>query len=445
MLWMLCFGGYCTGLCPLGFYFRMSGRGRGRGKGRGRGAGPAGRGAGQNDNDNGPGLVDLSSKKFKNAVAKAATDAFTKSMPQMAAQLAAHQEALRQEKEKEKNREEEAMDDVVDEHVETLSTGESVDSEVIIQPRKRAKNNASKTVASDVGNDDIMIEDVSLQHSDFSLDNTNLIPNVPLDFDVSVAQKKLIVNHKYIDFNTLTPKLDKPKNNSQIELKKNSRGWVFNEVEKNNNDNRELVDFDTWLRQFNIFATVLVKARPNLAVGLFKYLDIIRKQRNKGVDWYQYDQLFRKLRQSNPAVYKFENEVFVLVDQCKPESTPSYQTSQFKQPRKPSSTVTSASQYPNNPPYYPDPNLGPVTNDKPFPKSTCWKYNDGEFCAGCTWRDGHRCCWCRSSHPGSRCPNHSSSSQSRSNQSNQSRSRSSQSGQRSGSSQHGGDQRPRNN
>ncbi len=197
-------------------------------------------------------------------------------------------------------------------------------------------------------------------------------------------------------------------------------------------------DFEKWLTQFNIFATVLTRAQPKQAVKLFHYLEYIRTLRKNGQDWAKYDQLFRRLHERFPKRYPFHRQVHSLLPQC--QLGQANVTANNVKP-KASATVTSGSVYPaalyhssaatKNAPYRPD-----TTPDfkYTFPTGTCWKFQRGEACPGCNWQDGHRCCVpdCGGSHPASRCTKfHSSSSSSTSTSTNTSnRSRGNQRGGR---------------
>ncbi len=213
-----------------------------------------------------------------------------------------------------------------------------------------------------------------------------------LDAEVSEKQRKLITEHKYIDFNSLIKPIDKPKGKRKLDIQSGPEGYYFQETD---DDTKDSVDFDLWESQFLVYATVLSRAQPSQAVGLFHYLAHIKNlSKSNDTDWYKYDQKFRRMHESNPKLYAFEVDVWKIQNLCRIDKN-SRLTKPNKFDRKPA-TTTSSSHYNRNAPYKP-------TSDQSFPKDTCWKFQRGEYCPGCNWKGGHKCCWCQGGHPGSRC------------------------------------------
>lgn len=74
-----------------------------------------------------------------------------------------------------------------------------------------------------------------------------------------------------------------------------------------------LDNFDQWMQAFMVFSSVLVKAFPDQAAGLFKYMSSVMQMKQQGGNWKKYDELFRKRKsQLNYHWAYFDVELFAL-------------------------------------------------------------------------------------------------------------------------------------
>ncbi len=213
-----------------------------------------------------------------------------------------------------------------------------------------------------------------------------------LDQDVPPKLRQEIIMHKFVDFDSLyKPKLDGTKGGRHVQVKLQEQGFSVTEEPRETPKSSSL---DVWLYQFSIYATVMIRSQPQHAVGLFHYLDHIRKLAKKGCDWAQYDKQFRKAHAANPRKYPFRRNMLSIELECsKLEKEP--QENKFKKQdrRNASATYTGRGARSN---YFP--------GGKKFPEGTCWKWNRGDFCSGCSYPDGHVCCWCKGVHRAVNCP-----------------------------------------
>ncbi len=107
-----------------------------------------------------------------------------------------------------------------------------------------------------------------------------------------------------------------------------------------------------WLSQFSIYSTVLMRAEPYQAVGLFHSMEHKHKRKSQGYDSAKYSTSYWKLHATNQSHYLFDRDLVQFQMECSPSHLPcqlSNCPSQSFQP-KPSSSSGKApsSQYKSN-------------------------------------------------------------------------------------------------
>ena len=233
---------------------------------------------------------------------------------------------------------------------------------------------------------------------------------VPLDFFLTDKQRKTIISHQYIDFATLVNKVE-PDKKKPIAISLQDDNICI--VRDDSASSSDYLAITAWISRMSIYSTVLCRADSGQAVGLFHYLEHIRKLKDRGIDWSKYDISYRKLHASNPSLYPFGRDLIQLQMEC----SPSVSTRHYTQPPanqsqlaryKSSPWVTSGRSQPTNlrPQYHnSSQNTRYSTRDPPpFPMGTCWIYQNGKTCSGgCHWPDTHKCCYCAGNHPGIQC------------------------------------------
>ena len=65
-------------------------------------------------------------------------------------------------------------------------------------------------------------------------------------------------------------------------------------------------DIDTWTRAFDIYCFTYFSTHANEAKAVVKYDRLIREMAWKGYQWVNYDENFRMLRESDPALYPWD-------------------------------------------------------------------------------------------------------------------------------------------
>lgn len=69
--------------------------------------------------------------------------------------------------------------------------------------------------------------------------------------------------------------------------------------------------FNDWLAAFTRYATVYLKAFPQEAAEILKYIDDIRSYSERGVNWVRYDEVFRKARAGGRLSWgQFMSEIY---------------------------------------------------------------------------------------------------------------------------------------
>ena len=225
---------------------------------------------------------------------------------------------------------------------------------------------------------------------------------IPVDHHLPQTKRVDILNHQFVDLGTL---LKKPTAGSQktfsLQLRGDDTIVLQNEHLPSNHTTN---DIGWWLSQFTIYATVLCRAYPDMAVGLFHYMNHIRYLKRQGFDWVKYDQSFRHLHASGPQLYPFGTELVQLQLQCTPpfQQTVNHTQTRGPLPRPKYDNASLEAKYARGP------------RETPFPPGTCWKYQRGSDCdSGCNWAHTHHCSDCKGNHPTVRCPGRGGSSEDR--------------------------------
>ena len=139
---------------------------------------------------------------------------------------------------------------------------------------------------------------------------------IPVDHHLPQTKWVAIMNHQFVDFGTLLKKTTSgPQKTFSLQLRGEDTIVLQNEYLPSDHTTN---DISMWLSQFSIYATVLCRAYPDMAVGLFHYMNHIRYLKRQGFDWVKYDQSFRHLHASGPLLYPFGRELVQLQLQCTP-------------------------------------------------------------------------------------------------------------------------------
>ena len=216
--------------------------------------------------------------------------------------------------------------------------------------------------------------------------------SLPVDHHLTSDQRVKIASHQYIEFHTLTKKSVYEKKTYVMKIKNDAIV-----VEDSEEALRDKVFINTWLSQYTVYATVMVRAHPELAADMFHYMDYVRfLHTQSGYDWAKYDMSFRKLHASDPQEYPFDRDMIDLQMRCEKKKERVAQgysgSNQYsvRQEGKPRSDTGYSTPYSRN-------------SEPPFPYGTCWAFQRGQNCPGCDWPDTHKCCHCQGAHPGSKC------------------------------------------
>lgn len=298
--------------------------------------------------------VNVNSKAFKDAVAKAVEAA----VPAIIEQVKASEQEVS----------EEAMivEDVVDQHLEHFASP------------------TTPQVYSNAGEIDDNL---------FSSAPVDIETGIPLDYHITGKVRELITSHSYVDFTTLLKKdNDAPKARS-FSLKVHNDEVLLQSQFENVQQSQSI---NLWISQFSIYSTIMLRAHPEQAIPLFHYLEHIRSLLTTGYDWAKYDQMFRKLHATNPTQYPFNRDLPTLMLKCQMKTHSSEPQKKFDNKRP---STSQSDQWPKKDRLEP-----------PFPLGHCWTFQRGEFCSGCKWREGHKCCYCGGAHPGIKCSKRSQGS-----------------------------------
>ena len=124
---------------------------------------------------------------------------------------------------------------------------------------------------------------------------------LPPDLHLSEDQKSKIVGDKYVKFGTLL--FRDQQNEKKLTLKLNSSSNSPSFVVDPNENSVKIRYIEVWDRAFTIYQYRYVQAHPEQAQGLLMYGRLIKDMAWRGLGWLQYDEQFRRLRETDPNAY----------------------------------------------------------------------------------------------------------------------------------------------
>ena len=130
--------------------------------------------------------------------------------------------------------------------------------------------------------------------------NDNITPvqsfNEDLGVGVSQQMREKIINGEYVDLETLLVSTYSEQSRAVVivlwQFKFKAKVW------------KKISDLNTWLDAILIYTSIYIKAHPNSANGLLKYIYNVKLgvARCAGFSWINYDQQFRLKRARNPSL-----------------------------------------------------------------------------------------------------------------------------------------------
>ena len=132
-----------------------------------------------------------------------------------------------------------------------------------------------------------------------SANNNTVSSDIPLDLHLKPEMLANIKGYKYVKFGELLIKEQRDNEKMTLHLGDNTSskqimvGPYFNQV--------KIVHISQWIRAFDIFSYVLVRAHPDDATGLIQYGNLIKDMAFRGLNWANYDRQFRRLKERNPS------------------------------------------------------------------------------------------------------------------------------------------------
>ena len=126
---------------------------------------------------------------------------------------------------------------------------------------------------------------------------------LPPDLHVSESLKSKITGDKYVNFGKL---LYKDQDESKFTLKLNSSTMNSKSpsfVVDTNENSVKIRYIEVWDKAFTIFQYRYVIAHPEQVQGLIMHGRLIKDMAWRGFGWLQYDEQFRRLRETDPAAY----------------------------------------------------------------------------------------------------------------------------------------------
>ena len=220
-------------------------------------------------------------------------------------------------------------------------------------------------------------------------DNTTS-SEIPLDLHLKPEMLAQIKGYKYVKFGELLIKEQRDNEKMTLHLGDNTSskqimvGPYFNQV--------KIVHINQWIRAFDIFSYVLVRAHPEDATGLIQYGNLIKDMAFRGLNWANYDRQFRRLKERNPSQHPWGCTDLTLFSQ------------NIMVPRwgNMNSHQTPQGQNNQNMPFRAQGWQG-NNNHSNRPVKKCFAFNKN-FCRfGPRCRYAHICTKCEGMHPASKC------------------------------------------
>ena len=154
---------------------------------------------------------------------------------------------------------------------------------------------------------------------------------------------------------------------------------------------KKLFNFSEWTDAFLIYASVRARASPEEAVGLFKYMQTVKRVMDRGGNFVRYDEAFRT---------KYRGAPKIPWDQVDPEELgwaigdPKYIPFEQLRKRQPLTAfprMTGSGARPAQP-------FGSIRSTNNFQRKTCFDFNH-KSCGRKLCRYEHVCMKCRGLHP----------------------------------------------
>ena len=202
---------------------------------------------------------------------------------------------------------------------------------------------------------------------------------VGLPARVSAKLKAKIWANEYVDFGALL--FSSPQNEGKYSLSMTPSAGPQRSPQftlEPSQSNKRITLIHQWASAFNIFVSVYAERFSSETPSLMKYCEVVRDLAYKSGDWFWYDEQFRYIRQSNPALYPWDQIHWELWLRA---------ANSFRRPQSLTNKFQTQTRQRFRPP--------------PFPKGTCWAFQAGKHCSGCQY--DHSCFKCGAKHPGSRC------------------------------------------
>ena len=146
---------------------------------------------------------------------------------------------------------------------------------------------------------------------------------------------------------------------------------------------RRLFRFEEWLDAFYIYAAVRAKAHPEEGAGMFKYLQTVKRIKDRNGNFTRYDEAFRAFRADQPSIDWEEVDGEELGWATSDPDFVPYE--RYKAQRK--SAAPSAS-------FRDRPASAPAR-----PRGSCWAFNREGLCGKTACRYQHCCSKCSGKHP----------------------------------------------
>ena len=202
---------------------------------------------------------------------------------------------------------------------------------------------------------------------------------VGLPSRVSAKLKSKIWANEFIDFGALL--FSTPQNEGRYSLSMSPSAGPQRTPQltlEPSPSNKKITSIHQWASAFNIFVSVYAERFSSETPRLMKYCEVVRDLAFKSGDWFWYDEQFCYIRQSNPALYPWDQIHWELWLRA---------ANSFRKPQS------------FNNKFQPQPHQR--FRPPPFPKGTCWAFQAGKHCSGCQY--DHSCFKCGAKHPGSQC------------------------------------------
>ena len=156
--------------------------------------------------------------------------------------------------------------------------------------------------------------------------------------------------------------------------------------------NKRLFNYSDWLDAFFIFATVRGEAHPTEAVHMFKYMQTIKRIKDRGGNFVKYDESFRAKHKGAPTIPWGEVDPEEMLWACGDPAYTPYEKFPKGRKEKPAPHARFiASSFPQR------------NNYGMRPRGKCFAYNNGRPCEESTCKYDHKCIKCAGQHMAKTC------------------------------------------